>query len=50
MIALYHLVPGPRNALMENIFRREFNGNMVLTRDRMWFELPVSSDEIHVRQ
>lgn len=48
MTAIYHLVPGPRNALMENIFKREFRGNMVLTRDRMWFELPAGSSEIRV--
>ncbi|MDZ7684729.1 MAG: MBL fold metallo-hydrolase [Gammaproteobacteria bacterium] len=49
MIALYHLVPGPRNALMENIFEREMTDNMVLTRDRMWFSLPAGSDVIEVR-
>lgn len=48
MTALYHLVPGPRNALMENIFRREFEGNMVLTHDRMWFELPAHGEAIRV--
>lgn len=46
MTALYHLVPGPRNALMENIFEREFADNMVLTRDRMWFTLPAGSDDV----
>ena len=46
MTALYHLVPGPRNALMENIFKREFADNMVLTRDRMWFTLPAGSDDL----
>lgn len=46
MTALYHLVPGPRNALMENIFKREFADNMVLTRDRMWFTLPAGSDDV----
>ncbi|MDJ0877758.1 MAG: MBL fold metallo-hydrolase [Halieaceae bacterium] len=46
--ALYHLVPGPRNRLMENIFKREFTDNMVLTHDRMWFELPAGSDEINI--
>jgi len=48
MIALYHMVPGPRNALMENIFEREIEDNMLLTRDGMWFTLPVGSDEILV--
>jgi ribonuclease Z len=49
MTALYHLVPGPRNRIMENIFRRNFTDNMVLTRDRMWFELPPGGDDIIVR-
>jgi ribonuclease Z len=46
MTAIYHLVPGPRNALMENIFKREFADDMVLTGDRMWFTLPAGSDEV----
>lgn len=46
--ALYHLVPGPRNPLMENIFKREFTDNMVLTRDRMWFKLLAGSDVITI--
>jgi ribonuclease Z len=46
MTALYHMVPGPRNALMENIFEREIEDNMLLTRDGMWFTLPVGSDDI----
>lgn len=46
MTALYHMVPGPRNALMENIFKREIEDNMLLTRDGMWFTLPAGSDEI----
>lgn len=49
MTALYHLVPGPRNQVMENIFRRGFGDNMVLTEDQMWFELPASSDDIKIR-
>lgn len=48
MTALYHLVPGPRNTLMENIFKREMADDMVLTNDRMWFSLPAGSDEILV--
>lgn len=46
MTALYHMVPGPRNALMENIFKREIEDNMLLTEDGMWFTLPIGSDEI----
>lgn len=48
MTGIYHLVPGPRNRIMENIFKREFSGNMRLTRDRMWFELPANSTAIKV--
>ena len=48
MTALYHMVPGPINALMENIFKREIEDNMLLTQDGMWFTLPVGSDEILV--
>ena len=48
MTALYHLVPGPRNAVMENIYKREFQGNMLLTEDNMWFTLPAGSDDIVV--
>jgi ribonuclease Z len=48
MTALYHMVPGPGNALMENVFEREIEDNMLLTRDGMWFTLPVGSDEILV--
>lgn len=47
-IALYHLVPAPRNALMENIFQREFTANMVLTRDRMSFTLPAGSASVEI--
>ena len=46
MTALYHTVPGPRNALMENIFKREIEDNMLLTEDSMWFRLPPGSDAI----
>ena len=49
MTAFYHLVPGPRNRLMENIFQRGFTDNMILTHDRMWFELPAGSDDIDVK-
>lgn len=48
MTALYHLVPGPRNVVMENIFRRDFTNNMVLSHDGMVFELPPDSDAIAV--
>lgn len=50
MTALYHLVPAPRNRVMENIFKRDLTDSIVLTQDRMWFELPVGSDDIEVRR
>ena len=49
MTALYHLVPPPRNLLMENIFRRSLPDNVILTKDRMWFHLPVDSETIVIR-
>ncbi len=48
MTGLYHMVPAPRNALMENIFKRELEDNMFLTDDRMWITLPAGSDQILV--
>lgn len=50
MLAAYHLVPPPRNALMENIFRRDLPEDAVLTVDGMVFELPAESDGINVRE
>lgn len=49
MTALYHLVPPPRNLLMENIFKRSLPDNAILTKDRMWFYLPVNSRDILIR-
>lgn len=46
MTGLYHLVPGPRNAIMEKVFLRGAPDNVVLTEDGMWFDLPVGSKEI----
>ncbi len=48
MTGLYHLVPAPRNDIMRRVFQRGFPKNMILTNDRMWFELPVGSDTIKV--
>jgi ribonuclease Z len=48
MVGLYHLVPGPRNRVMEKVFLRGAPDNVVLTDDGMWFELPVGSDEIEI--
>lgn len=47
-LALYHLVPPPRNALFEKIFRRELPRGTVITEDSMIFELPADSETIRV--
>ena len=41
-LALYHLVPGPRNAVMDRIFLRDLPAGVVLTEDGMIFDLPAS--------
>lgn len=48
-LAAYHLVPPPRNGIMERIFRRDLPPGTVLTEDGMIFDLPAGSDEIVVR-
>ncbi len=48
-LAVYHLVPPPRNFLMEQVFKRDLPDGTVLTEDGMVFELPSGSDEIVVR-
>ena len=48
-LAIYHLVPPPRNLFMEQIFKRDLPKNAVLTRDGMIFELPGNSSEIVIR-
>ena len=47
-LALYHLVPAPANAFMEDVFRRGLPDEVILTIEGMRFELPVGSDEIRV--
>ena len=47
-VALYHLVPPTRNAIMEKIFTRDIATNAVMTHDGMRFWLPANSDEIRV--
>ncbi len=49
MLALYHLVPAPRNTVMERIFGRDLPGDTVMTVDGMVFELPRGTDRIRVR-
>lgn len=45
-LALYHLVPPPRNALFKKIFSRELPKGTVLTQDGMMFELPADSKDV----
>lgn len=47
-LALYHLVPAPANAFMEDVFRRGVPDDVILTVEGMRFELPVGSDEVRV--
>ena len=47
-LALYHLVPTPANAFMEDVFRRGLPEDVILTIEGMRFELPVASDEVRV--
>lgn len=48
MLAVYHYVPPPRNAVMERVYRSELPDGTILTRDGMVFELPAESTEIRV--
>jgi len=47
-LALYHLVPPPRNALFEKIFSRDLPRGTVLTRDGMLFALPAASEKVEI--
>ena len=47
-LALYHLVPPPRNALFEKIFSRDLPEGTIISQDGMIFELPTGSDEVIV--
>jgi ribonuclease Z len=48
MLALYHMVPPPRNVLFERILRRDLSDDVVITHDGMRFYLPAGSDIIEV--
>ena len=50
MVAFYHLVPVPPNALLADIFLRGAPDNFLLTEDLMWFDFPVNSDEIIINR
>lgn len=48
-LALYHLVPAPRNALMRQIFMRDLPSDTLLTEDGMTFDLPRASHDVIVQ-
>lgn len=48
LTALDHLVPAPRNEAMEAQFREAMTESMMLTRDRMRFELPASGEPVRI--
>ena len=48
MVAFYHLVPVPLNAVLEDVFKRGMPEHFLLAKDLMWFDLPIDSDEIVV--
>ncbi len=48
-LALYHLVPAPRNVLMEQIFLRDLPSGTILTEDGMVFDLPPGTTDLVVR-
>ena len=47
-LALYHLLPTPRNLLMRQVFHRELPADAVLAQDGMIFELPSDSEAIEI--
>ena len=48
LLALYHLLPAPRNYVMDQVFRRDLPDDALFTVDGMVFELPSGSDDIRV--
>lgn len=48
MLAFYHMVPPPRNELMQVIFMRDMPDDVVVTHDGMWFNLPANGTEIEI--
>ena len=49
-LALYHLVPVPRNYLMRQVFLRDLPADTVLAADGMVFELPADSTAIVIHE
>ena len=50
MVAYYHLVPNPSNALFMRFFERDLPDNYLIASDGMWFDLPVGSKDIEVTE
>ena len=50
MVAFYHLVPVPPNAIVADIFLRGAPDKVTLTEDLMWFELPADSKDIVIHK
>ena len=48
LTGLYHLVPPPRNFIIEKFYQRDLPGNVILTEDNMWFTLRVGATDIDV--
>ncbi|HIG41244.1 MAG: MBL fold metallo-hydrolase [bacterium] len=46
LTGLYHLVPPPRNFIIEKFYQRDLPGNIILTEDNMWFTLRVGETGI----
>lgn len=47
-LALYHLVPAPRNAVMADVFRRGLPDDVILTDDGMIIDLPAGSRALRI--
>ena len=50
MVAFYHLMPVPLNAVLEDVFKRGVPDNFLLVEELMSFELPIASNEIIVNR
>lgn len=50
MVAFYHLMPVPLNAVLEDVFKRGVPDNFLLVEELMSFELPIGSNEIIVNR
>ena len=50
MVAFYHLVPVPPNAIVADMFLRGAPDKVTMTEDLMWFELPADSKDIVIHK